>query len=142
MNGLNTDDPTKIGLIFPIWIWTIDKVAWLSNKCFRFYRIRLGEWDVNNDSEFYTHIEFDATDIFVHEEFYPGNLYNDIAMIRLKGYVDFTRNPHVSPICLPDHLEDYAGQRCHVTGWGKDAFNGGAYQHVLKEVELPIHNHR
>jgi len=105
-------------------------------------RIRLGEWDVNNDSEFYTHIEFDATDIFVHEEFYPGNLYNDIAMIRLKGYVDFTRNPHVSPVCLPDHLEDYAGQRCHVTGWGKDAFNGGAYQHVLKEVELPIHNHR
>ena len=40
------------------------------------FRIRLGEWDVNNDSEFYTHIEFDATNIFIHEEFYPGNLYN------------------------------------------------------------------
>ena len=109
---------------------------------FFLYRIRLGEWDVNNDSEFYTHIEFDATDIFIHEDFYPGNLYNDIAMIRLKGYVDYTRNPHVSPVCLPDHLEDFAGERCHVSGWGKDAFDGGAYQHVLKEVELPIHNHR
>lgn len=111
-----------------------------SNHNFR-YRLRLGEWDVNNDSEFYTHIEFDATDIFVHEEFYPGNLYNDIAMVRLKGYVDFTRNPHVSPVCLPDHQEDFAGQRCHVSGWGKDAFESGSYQHVLKEVELPIYNH-
>ena len=54
-------------------------------------------------------------------------------MIRLKGYVDFTRNPHVSPVCLPDLREDFAGQRCHVTGWGKDAFDGGSYQHVLKE---------
>merc|ERR1711971_555166 len=97
-------------------------------------RIRLGEWDVNNDSEFYTHIEFDATDIFVHEEFYPGNLYNDIAMIRLKGYVDFTRNPHVSPVCLPDHLEDYAGQRGHVTGWGKDAFKGDGGGPLVCEI--------
>jgi len=100
------------------------------NNCNSFYRIRLGEWDVNNDSEFYTHIEFDATDIFVHEEFYPGNLYNDIAMVRLKGYVDFTRNPHVSPVCLPDLREDFAGRRCHVSGWGKDAFNGKYKFHV------------
>ena len=52
-------------------------------------RIRLGEWDVNNDSEFYTHVELNATDIFIHEQFYPGNLYNDIAMIRLAGFVNF-----------------------------------------------------
>jgi len=104
-------------------------------------RIRLGEWDVNNDSEFYTHIEFDATDIFIHDDFYPGNLYNDIAMVRLKGYVDFARNPHVSPVCLPDHVENFSGQRCYVSGWGKDAFTSGSYQHVLKEVELPILSH-
>lgn len=54
-------------------------------------RIRLGEWDVNNDSEFYTHAEFDATNLFVHEKFYEGNLYNDLAMIRLGGYVDYAR---------------------------------------------------
>ena len=54
-------------------------------------RIRLGEWDVNNDSEFYAHVEYDATNIFLHEEFYPGNLYNDIAIIRLNGYVDYAR---------------------------------------------------
>ena len=54
-------------------------------------RIRLGEWDVNNDSEFYPHIEFDVSDIFIHDKFYPGNLFNDIAMIRMKGYVDYVQ---------------------------------------------------
>ena len=67
-------------------------------------RIRLGEWDVNGDSEFYSHVEFDATQIFIHPDFYPGNLYNDIAMIRINGYVDYTRNPHITPVCLPDRF--------------------------------------
>ena len=69
-----------------------------------FSRIRLGEWDVNGDSEFYSHVEFDATQIFIHPDFYPGNLYNDIAMIRINGYVDYTRNPHITPVCLPDRF--------------------------------------
>ena len=25
-----------------------------------------------------------------------------------------------------------------MTGWGKDSFTGGNYQHVLKEVEVPV----
>eukprot|EP00096_Caligus_rogercresseyi_P011803 TRINITY_DN476_c0_g1_i11.p1 TRINITY_DN476_c0_g1~~TRINITY_DN476_c0_g1_i11.p1 ORF type:complete len:1230 (-),score=306.52 TRINITY_DN476_c0_g1_i11:343-4032(-) len=100
--------------------------------------LRLGEWDVNNDSEFYTHIEIDAKHIFVHEKFYPGNLYNDIAVIRLNKYVDFSRNRHISPVCLPDTFHSFAGQRCYVTGWGKDAFLEGNYQHILKEVNVPV----
>ena len=71
----------------------------------RHFRIRLGEWDVNNDSEFYSHVEFDATQIFIHPDFYPGNLYNDIAMIRINGFVDYTRNPHITPVCLPDRFK-------------------------------------
>uniref|UniRef100_A0A0K2SZK0 Putative LOC100164097 [Acyrthosiphon pisum] n=1 Tax=Lepeophtheirus salmonis TaxID=72036 RepID=A0A0K2SZK0_LEPSM len=100
--------------------------------------LRLGEWDVNNDSEFYTHIELDAKNLFIHEEFYPGNLYNDIAVIRMTEYVDFSRNRHISPVCLPDSFHNFAGQRCFVTGWGKDAFLDGNYQHILKEVNLPV----
>ncbi len=96
---------------------------------------------MNNDSEFYTHVEFDVIDIFIHEEYYPGNLFNDIALIRVNGYVDYARNPHISPVCLPDRLLDFSGQRCQTTGWGKDAFSQGSYQQVLKEVEVPvIHN--
>ena len=89
-------------------------------------------------SEFYTHVEYDAKDIFLHPNFAGGNLYNDIAMIRLDGYVDYSKNPHISPVCLPDRTQEFAGQRCYVTGWGKDSFKGGAYQQVLKEVDVPV----
>ena len=68
-------------------------------------RVRLGEWDVNNDNEFFPNIEFDALSITIHPEFYSGNLYNDIAIIKLDGFVDFSQNPHISPVCLPDALE-------------------------------------
>jgi hypothetical protein len=35
--------------------------------------------------------------------------------------------------------QDFAGQRCYVSGWGKNAFGGGgAYQKVLKEVDVPV----
>ena len=106
------------------------------------FRVRVGEWDVNNDSEFYTHVEIDAIEIFVHDEYYPGNLFNDIALVRVNGYVDYARNPHISPVCLPDRNVEFAGQRCTTTGWGKDAFSQGSYQQVLKEVEVPVVNNR
>lgn len=95
---------------------------------------------MNNDSEFYGHIEFDVSHIFIHEDYYPGNLFNDISVIRLNGLVDFQRNIHISPVCLPDRFLDFSGYRCQVTGWGKDAFNQGSYQRVLKEVEVPVIN--
>ena len=68
-------------------------------------RARLGEWDVNNDGEFFPNIEFDVVSISIHPEFYSGNLYNDIAIIKLGGFVDFPRNPHISPVCLPDTFQ-------------------------------------
>merc|ERR1719410_3377930 len=105
-------------------------------------RGRLGEWDVNNDSEFFPNIEFDVLDMKIHPEYYPGNLYNDIAVIKLDGFVDFARNAHISPVCLPDAFQNFAGKRCWVSGWGKDAFGkAGSYQHVLKEVDLPVLTH-
>jgi Trypsin len=48
-------------------------------------------------------------------------------------------SPHISPACLPPRFQEFVGQRCWVTGWGKDAFgNGGKYQNILKEVDVPV----
>jgi hypothetical protein len=49
----------------------------------------LGEWDVNRESEFYPHIEKDVISVLIHPEYYPGNLYNDIAIVKFEGSVDF-----------------------------------------------------
>ena len=50
-------------------------------------------------------------------------------MIRINGYVDYTRNPHITPVCLPelrdwkhdDYLEDtlYWGEYTTVSGYGR-----------------------
>ncbi|XP_044735350.1 uncharacterized protein LOC123297666 isoform X2 [Chrysoperla carnea] len=104
-------------------------------------RVRLGEWDVNHDVEFYPYIERDVISVHVHPEFYAGTLYNDLAVLKLDKPVDWTRSPHISPACLPDPYTDYTGTRCWTTGWGKDAFGDfGKYQNILKEVDVPIIN--
>ncbi|KAF2897596.1 hypothetical protein ILUMI_08582 [Ignelater luminosus] len=102
-------------------------------------RVRLGEWDVNHDVEFYPYIERDISLVEVHPEFYAGTLYNDLALLRMDRPVDWNKHPHISPACLPNPREDYSGQRCWTTGWGKDAFGEfGKYQNILKEVDVPV----
>ncbi|KAL4112757.1 hypothetical protein QTP88_016490 [Uroleucon formosanum] len=106
-------------------------------------RVRLGEWDVNHDVEFYPYVETDVASMVIHREFYAGTLYNDLAILRMDKPVDFSRNPHISPACLPDAFSDFTGQRCWTTGWGKDAFGDyGKYQNILKEVDVPVISNR
>ncbi|CAG9087960.1 unnamed protein product [Plutella xylostella] len=105
-------------------------------------RVRLGEWDVNHDVEFFPYIERDVLSVHVHPQYYAGTLDNDLAILKLQSPVEWTKYPHISPACLPDKYTDYAGQRCWTTGWGKDAFGDyGKYQNILKEVDVPIHGH-
>lgn len=106
-------------------------------------RVRLGEWDVNHDVEFFPYIERDVASVHVHPEYYAGTLDNDLAILKLNGPVDFVNNPHISPACLPDRNSDFTGARCWTTGWGKDAFGDfGKYQNILKEVDVPIIGHQ
>ncbi len=77
--------------------------------------------------------------VYLHPDFYSGNLNNDIAVMRLEDLVDFESNPHITPVCLPTEGADYTGHRCRATGWGKDAFGDrGKFSQILKEVEVPV----
>lgn len=101
-------------------------------------KIRLGEWDVHRDDEFYPFVEKEVKNLVVHPDFVAGNLVNDIALLRLDSPVDPSLS-HVNPACLPSIDETFNHQRCWVTGWGKDSFGQkGSFQSVLQEVELPI----
>ncbi|KAL5292020.1 CLIPA10 family protein [Megaselia abdita] len=105
-------------------------------------RVRLGEWDVNHDVEFFPYIERDVISVHVHPEYYAGTLDNDLAILKIDSPVDFQKNPHISAACLPDKFSDFTGARCWTTGWGKDAFGEfGKYQNILKEVDVPIIGH-
>eukprot|EP00057_Strongylocentrotus_purpuratus_P026767 XP_011681241.1 PREDICTED: ovochymase-2-like [Strongylocentrotus purpuratus] len=59
----------------------------------------------------------EMADIYVHPEYHPYWLINDIALIRLAEPVTFS--DYVRPACLSessDELKDY--RRCLVAGWG------------------------
>lgn len=102
------------------------------------FKVRLGEWDVHRDDEFYPFVEKTVRDVIVHPEFVSGNLVNDIALLRLDSPVDPSL-PHVNPACLPQLDESFVREHCWVTGWGKDSFGQkGSFQSVLREVELPV----
>ncbi|ROT78249.1 Catenin delta-2 [Penaeus vannamei] len=104
-------------------------------------KIRLGDWDVFGPTEFYSHIEVGAESVVIHPDYYAGNLENDLAVVRMRQYVDFAANPHISPVCLPHTHTNFEGHRCYSTGWGKNAFGkDGKYQSILKEVDLPVVN--
>jgi len=105
-------------------------------------RVRLGEWDVRDKSEFYPHVESEVSGTYIHPDFYEGNLENDIAVIKIGKPVDYTKQPHISPVCLPPPQSEFTGQTCTITGWGKDGWGSqGEFQAILKETKVPILNH-
>lgn len=103
-------------------------------------KVRLGEWDVNRDDEFYPFVESNIREIIIHPDFQASSLINDIALMRMEITIDAQQMPHISPSCLATPTdESFAGQRCWLTGWGKDAFGQvGSFQSVLKKVDLPV----
>ncbi|GFU07918.1 serine proteinase stubble, partial [Nephila pilipes] len=82
--------------------------------------VRLGEWDTQTKTEFLAHEDYKVSKIIVHPEFRNTSLWNDIALLRLEEPVLFA--PHIDTVCLPQYDENFAGQNCVVTGWGKDAY--------------------
>jgi len=101
--------------------------------------IRLGDWDVNSNMEPYAHMEFAVDSIFIHEWFFSASLQNDLAILRLSRHVNWKKLPQVSPVCLPSPGHFHPGDKCWVTGWGQDAFEGaGELQARLQEVDVPL----
>lgn len=64
------------------------------------------------------------------------NLKNDVAVLRLAAAVPLGQTPTIATVCLPSIA--FTGSRCWVSGWGRNAFSGGTYQTILKQVDVPI----
>jgi secreted trypsin-like serine protease len=102
-------------------------------------KVRLGEWNAQDDSEPYKNVEIDVESITIHPEFNPSNLYNDVALVRLRTPIDLNAYPHIQSVCLPNSRnENFVGQRCWVAGFGKDAFGNGKHSYIMREVDVPV----
>ncbi|XP_043269852.1 phenoloxidase-activating factor 2-like [Venturia canescens] len=103
-------------------------------------KVRAGEWDTQTKNEIYPHQDRDVSKIIVHEQFNPGSLFNDFAILILSQPFNFAEN--VDVVCLPELQDRFDFSNCVATGWGKDVFGqAGHYQVILKKVELPIVPH-
>lgn len=99
-------------------------------------RVRLGEWDASAASEPIPAQEYTVVKYFVHPGYIAANLKNDIAMLRLASSVNLGATPTITTACLPS--TSFVGQRCWVSGWGKNDFVSGSYQAIQKEVDVPV----
>ena len=104
-------------------------------------RVRLGEWDTQNEYEPYKHQDRDVQQVIIHPDFKPNNLHNDYALLYLSTPAELSKN--VDVLCLydkPTFFNDI--HSCVVTGWGKDRFGKkGVFQNVLKKIDLPYVQH-
>ncbi|KAL1460475.1 hypothetical protein WDU94_012456 [Cyamophila willieti] len=104
-------------------------------------KVRGGEWDTvsNNksDQEPFPYQERTVSQIYIHQDFEPATVYNDIALIVLD--FPFPVKDHIGQICTPNSVEEYDDQKCIVTGWGKDKFGvEGRYQSTLKKLDVKL----
>jgi secreted trypsin-like serine protease len=78
-------------------------------------------------SEVHRHPSFDMSSTVTH----------DLALLKLTDPVDFEKNSHVRPICLPTGSNTYEGYTAIAAGWGITS-NEASTSHVLLEIELTV----
>ena len=104
-------------------------------------KVRCGEWDTQNQTEPRAHQDRAVQTLDIHPDFNDRNLANDWALLYTTE--PFELQEHIDTVCLPEPEEQFDGQNCFATGWGKDQFGAaGEYQVVLKEIDLPVVGHQ
>ncbi|KAL5014554.1 hypothetical protein ScPMuIL_008824 [Solemya velum] len=84
-------------------------------------KLYLGKYYRRNEKDDEFVKTYSISEIKVHEEFKPGTLDSDIALVRLNGTAQFSER--IKPICLPtQHISDsnlQPGRFGFVIGWGQ-----------------------
>jgi len=112
--------------------------GWANNP--GLWRAVLGEHDLSktNDAK---HVDFRISKIVLHPYYHRTRF--DFALLRLKKKVDFSRYPHIRPICLPENDRNtYQGKNAIASGWGR-LFNNDRFKPTkLQAVDLKVLSNR
>ena len=73
-----------------------------------------------------------------HPDYNHAMTNYDFSLLKMKKTVDFTKYPHIRPICLPvDANNNYNDFVATVTGWGTLS-SGGSTSNKLREVDVKV----
>lgn len=102
------------------------------------YSLRAGEWNWESKTEPLPHQDRKVVEVIIHPRYDRNSLANDIAILILNEPYQLYEN--IGVICLSKKPVIY-GENCIASGWGKNMYQTGTYQSILKKVTLPIVPH-
>ncbi|KAK7073778.1 hypothetical protein SK128_024245 [Halocaridina rubra] len=102
--------------------------------------VRLGEWNFRLPTEPIPHQDIRVQRIAIHSNYVANRLEYDVALLFLERPAEIGLT--VGLICLPTPFEDFDGDKCISTGWGKANFETDKYSEIMKALELPAVNHQ
>lgn len=109
----------------------------VQNKNVTDLKLRAGECDTDRMCDFEEDQYRGVREIVVHEEFYKGGLYNDVALLILN--TPFEINQYVRTVCLPPPSLEKTN--CFATGWGLNSNTESRtekYKVTVKKISAPI----
>lgn len=98
--------------------------------------VRIGEYDlVEHDG---TEMDFQVEEVFVHPDYDPETVDNDVALLRLPEAIKLGHQG-IRLACLPQPGQSLPiTQKCTIIGWGKERSSHVFGTEVLHEAEVPI----